>query len=189
MSTQPSLIDSEYDPFEDPSLDPKPGDFKKTSPGFRRFERRGLDPLGNSAKKKGDHSKRTSYLYAKTKELFDSKGFWHQKVECNAVTYAGMQYKRDLCGFADFIAFKNGEFLLVQVTVQEQVNAHIREMLDPKAKPKTTGQPRAEVLKALQAGIRILVIGWFQDDKSKWHHEETFVDAKVIELFDSRRRK
>jgi len=195
----------DYDPFDDGSPDSHP--VKPGGGGFQRFQPKARDGkrdlvelvahgdpevTGNIEAlkpKKGDHTNRTQYLYKKTKELFEKRGYFYQKVECWTTTYTGMAYKQDFGGFADSLAIKGHDILAVQITTLSKVGEHIREMLNPKTDKRYCGNVRSNALKFMAVGGRIIVLGWHQNESGKWECDETEVTEQMIELYDGRRRK
>lgn len=183
----PQLFD-EHDPFHDPEADAlvEASLGKFPSKGHQRFKPQLLDPMGNSGAKSSTKSK-ASYRETKSLDYLASQGYFAFKVTCQAVTYMGVQYTRDLLGFADILAIKEGKCLLVQVTSKADIGSHCREMADPKNK-KQSGVPRANIERWIEMGGAIEVHGWEQDEKGKYHLSITQVDVKLLELYDSRRR-
>lgn len=195
----------DFDPFDDGPgrLQVKPTE----QHGFRQFDapegdtnpeeiRRRLieegDPerTGNVAqleRKKNDHSGVTAATMSYIKREFEKSGFMWIKVEYQAVTYGGMAYKRDLMGFADAIAIKNGCIYAVQVTTLKDAGNHLRSMLHPSTEKKHSGPVRQNVDAWRAHGGRIVVCGCFKEGRN-WAHKLVEVTDEVIAGYDARRR-
>lgn len=83
---------------------------------------------------------------------------WHPEIVEHFNNFT--KRRKDLFGFADLLAIKEGEIpLLVQVTSGSATSARIKKILN---------EPRAEL--ALRAGFRIEVHGWrkLKSNRGRW---------------------
>lgn len=94
----------------------------------------------------------------------NEQGYWCEKTE-HWVKYPGrMGFRKDLFGFCDILALKEGEVLVVQTTARSCMNARVKKITEHENLPFVR-----------KAGIRVEVHGWFKNKAGKW-------DVKVIDM-------
>lgn len=180
------------DPFGPDLPIPAP---RKSAHGFRRkkgdFMRDALavasggDPEKTGAvkakKKQADHNQRTA-------DWFTKKGYLYVRTEYWITRPDGYQWKKDLLGFADGMAFKDGRFYAVQIKSKDGMQSAIREMASSQS---VKGQPfptkRENYDAFVKAGGKVIVIGWEKGERF-WECEHKLVTAEDIEAVDRRRR-
>lgn len=138
---------------------------------------------GKTAKpKQADHNQRTA-------QWFRDRGYLYVRTEWFSQRPDGFMWKRDLMGFADGMAFKNGKFFAVQIKSKANMSAAVREMASDAAIKGAPFPTKRQNLDAfMQAGGRVIVIGWEKGERF-WECDTKEVKAEDIALVDSRRRK
>jgi hypothetical protein len=135
--------------------------------------------------KQSDHNERTvKYL--------EGLGYFACRADQWKTTYNGTQYRLDFLGIFDFLGFKDGGFVGVQVSATSDMGSHCSKMWSA---DKTTfnNRTKCENLKRfLECGGRVLVLGWALGkvgNAKRWLPTERWLSLLDVEAAIARREK
>ncbi len=141
---------------------------------------------GGSTKSK--RQKSASTFNQKTRQYWENLGFTVEKVE-TLQSVNGAIVKQDFCGCFDFLAFKPGEIVLIQVSSKDKARDHLRKMLgDKEYRPGRTRRIAIDRFK--ECGWK-MVIHWFDQPGghgAKWVEGVEEITSETIADIDSGRR-
>lgn len=172
---------SDYDPFEvageeNKVVVPRPFGYRRhVSKSRMAFEQDLLAAAGSedpenadlirpSAKRKkpADHNARTAAYYEKHGGMYARVEFWN-------TTFSGVNFKRDLFGIFDGLAFFPGYCVGIQIKSKSAMGSALRDMMQTSKKGGgSTVNPRANTMRFLELGHLIEIIGWEQPDGRLW---------------------
>lgn len=114
-------------------------------------------------------------------------GGFYAPCESQITTYSGMVIKRDLFGFADACGVSDGQFIAVQVTTPEKVNAHLRSYIDPTN--RVAGRSVKENLLAFTGNGGVFLFATYEKENGRWVFKFRRIDSTDLEAAEGRRRK
>lgn len=166
------------DPFD---RGEKPLGKMSSQPGHRRFAPRTRRRKSGA----GDHHKRAS-------EWLRANGYFDARSEYEITTYAGVVYKKDLFGFADRVAVKDGQFYAFQLCTATGKNAHLRKLVSRATLLGFQGATYEENVRGfLDHGGRLYLMVFDQPRgaRSRWTMDLIEVTHELLDTVAARGRK
>ena len=161
---------------------------------------------GKESKKINKAASKPSDEYRRAIDEVEADGYFAFRTEAYH-SIRGMFIKRDLLGIADIVGLQPGlmndrpgsepphqstDVLFLQLTTKEGVGAHIRKLVSSETFELSRGNPltyKEITEKVMDAGVTIIIWGWYKDDKGRWAHSTTTVTRELLEAAIARKRR
>lgn len=120
-------------------------------------------------------------LTGKSRQKWRDAGYTVEGAE-TVTSYGGKVLRHDLFGFADLIAYRPGEIILLQVTSWSNISARANKIARQKHGKGQYCKPMIDIAKDLLsvAGVRIVVEGWHKEDR-RWRSRELEITAAELD--------
>lgn len=121
-----------------------------------------------------------------------ANGYFDARSEYEVTTYSGVVYKKDLFGFADRVAVKNGGFYAFQLCTARGKNAHLRKLVSREpVKGFQQGTYEENVRGFLDHGGKLFLMVFDQlgGKGTRWTMDLIEVTHELLDTVAGRRRK
>lgn len=133
-------------------------------------------------------------LSNKAVDYYKGLGYMAFRVDYTGYGANGSTRANDLLGIADVLAFKHGDAVLIQSTVETKRNEHERKLCDnEKVIPRVQKTPYQCAIEWMEKGGRIVMFAFEKNDRGHWAPNifevtREWLDERKAKL-DARRQK